>query len=184
FSGVILTSDSLIGIPYAHVLIKGTGRGTISDYNGYFSFVALSGDTIQFSCIGFKDGQYIIPDSLTNNRYSLIQTLEGDTVELNASTVFPWPSKEQFKWAFVNMKIPDDGYEIAMKNLHQEQLREQFENMPMDGSMNYTHFMNAMHSKLYYAGGQLPPNNLLNPFAWAKFIKAWREGVFKKKNKK
>jgi len=25
------------------------------------------------------------------------------------------------------------------------------------------------------------PNNLLNPIAWAKFIKAWKRGDFKKK---
>ena len=55
-------------------------------------------------------------------------------------------------------------------------LREQFEGMAMDGSMNYSNFMSSVHSKLYYAGGQLPPNNLLNPFAWAKFIQAWRDG--------
>jgi len=33
-----------------------------------------------------------------------------------------------------------------------------------------------------YSIGQLPANNLLNPIAWRKLIKAWKDGEFKKKN--
>jgi len=52
--------------------------------------------------------------------------------------------------------------------------------MGMDGSMNFKNQMQQQYSKLYYAG-QLPPNNLLNPIAWAKFIQAWQNGDFKRK---
>jgi hypothetical protein len=38
--------------------------------------------------------------------------------------------------------------------------------------------MEEYKSKLYYIG-QLPPNNLLNPLAWAEFVKAWKNGDFK-----
>jgi hypothetical protein len=55
--------------------------------------------------------------------------------------------------------------------------------MPMDGSMNYKAHMQQQYSRLYWAG-QYPPNNLLNPFAWAQFIKAWREGKLKVKSPK
>jgi hypothetical protein len=40
--------------------------------------------------------------------------------------------------------------------------------------------MQQQYTKLYYAG-QYPPNNLLNPVAWAKFIKSWKEGKLKRK---
>jgi hypothetical protein len=53
----------------------------------------------------------------------------------------------------------------------------------MDGPMNYRNFIEKTTSKYYYAG-QLPPNNLLNPFAWARFIKAWKDGKFKSKKDK
>ena len=52
--------------------------------------------------------------------------------------------------------------------------------MPMDGRMNQAYAMKQERSKLYYAG-QLPPNNLLNPIAWAEFIRAWQNGDFKRK---
>jgi hypothetical protein len=50
----------------------------------------------------------------------------------------------------------------------------------MDGSLNYKYAMQQWQSKLYYAG-QAPPISILNPIAWAQFIRAWKNGEFKKK---
>ena len=54
FSGVVVSQDSLQPVPYCSIIDKKTKRGTTSDYFGYFSFVASKGDTINFSCIGYK----------------------------------------------------------------------------------------------------------------------------------
>ena len=68
----------------------------------------------------------------------------------------------------------------ADRNMARADVKEQMTGMAMDASLNYKFSMQQYQSKLYYAG-QLPPNNLLNPIAWAKFIKAWKNGDFKKK---
>lgn len=183
FSGVVVTADSLKPLPYVNVIIRHTWRGTVSDYFGFFSFVARMNDTIEFSSLGYKKSTFIIPDTLTSNRYSLIQMMQGDTIVLRETFIFPWPTKEQFKEAFMNLKIPDDDLERAKKNLARAEMQVLYENMPMDGSMNFRNQMQAQQSKLYYAGGQLPPNNLLNPIAWAKFIEAWQNGDYKRKDK-
>jgi len=180
FSGVILTSDSLSPVSFANIIVKGSQRGTISDYYGYFSFVAKMRDTIQFSAIGFKKAFFIIPDSLTSNKYSLIKIMEPDTVLLPTALIFPWPSREQFKQAFLNLKVPDDDLAIANKNLSQEEMLRLYTAMGMDGSMNYKNYLKGKTDQLYYAG-QLPPQNILNPIAWAKFIKAWKNGDLKNK---
>jgi len=182
FSGVVVTGDSLKPVPFTNISVRHKYRGTTADYYGFFSFVALLGDTLDFSSMGFKPAVFIIPDTLSTNRYSLIQILNHDTVYLSETVIYPWPTPAQFKHAFINMVIPDDDYERAMKNLSYMEMRERFENMPMDGSMNYRNFIQKQTARLYYAGGQLPPNNLLNPFAWAQFIKAWKEGKFKRYN--
>lgn len=181
FSGVVVTSDSLKSIPFTNIAIKNTHRGTTADFNGFFSFVALEGEEIVFSAIGYKRVYYKIPEILTKDRYSLIQALSDDTIMLAETVIHPWPSKEQFKQAFVNLSVPDDDYEIAMRNLAMEELKYMIRDYKMDGSMNYKNYINQQTDKLYYAG-QLPPNNLLNPFAWAKFIKAWQNGDFKRKD--
>ncbi len=103
FSGVVVAGDSLEAIPFCSITVKGSNHGTISDYYGYFSFVAQTGDTIVFSSIGFNKGQFTIPDSLTNNKYSLIHMLSKDTIMLPVMVIYPWPTKEQFKEAFMNL---------------------------------------------------------------------------------
>lgn len=179
FSGVVVEGDSLRAIPFTSIIVKNSNRGTISDYYGYFSFVAKKSDTIEFTAIGFGAAQFIIPDTLTTTTYSLIQVLRTDTIYLKTTEVFPWPSKEQFKQAFLNLDLPEDDLGRATKNMDRAALKEQMVGMAVDASLNYKYSTQQRQSQLYYAG-QYPPNNLLNPMAWAKFIKAWKNGAFKK----
>jgi hypothetical protein len=182
FSGIVVTADSLNPVPYTNIVIKNTRRGTVADYYGYFSFVAFKTDTILFSAVGFKKGIYTIPDTLTGNRYSMIQVMSSDTVMLTQTVIYPWPSREKFKEAFLKLNVPDDDFERARKNLDMTQLRDIAANYPMDGSMNFRNSMQLYQDKLYY-NGQTQPITILNPFAWAEFIKAWKEGKFKRKDK-
>lgn len=183
FSGVVVTSDSLNPVPYTSIMIKNTYRGTVSDYYGFFSFVAKMKDTVEFAAIGFKRTIFVIPDTLTDHRCSLIQMLRRDTILLKEVVIFPWPTKEQFKEAFIQLRVPDDDLARADKNLDPGRLEMLAGAMPMDGSMNFRYAMEQQSSHLYYAG-QLPPNNLLNPVAWSKFIQMWQNGEFRKKEKK
>lgn len=181
FSGITITADSLNPVPFVKILIKNSRKGTTSDVYGYFSFVAKKHDTILFNALGFKPEKFVIPDTITKNRYSLIQLMTGDTITLSAAYIFPWPTLEDFKRAFVNTDIPDDDLARAKKNLDPEEMRMRVENYPMNGTMNYNNYIESQTSKLYYFGQQ-QPFEIFNPFAWAKFIQAWKEGKFKRKN--
>lgn len=183
FSGIVVEADSLIPVPFTRIIIKNSNRGTIADFYGYFSFVAKKKDTIIFSATGYKKSHYAIPDTLSGSKYSLIQILSFDTILIKETVIYPWPSVNEFKKVFLTNAIPDDDLQRAKKNLAQEEMKEKFETMAMDGSMNYKAHMQQQYSRLYWAG-QYPPNNLLNPFAWAQFIKAWREGKLKVKSPK
>ena len=176
FSGVVVGSDSLAPIPYASIIVRHSSRGTISDYFGYFSFVAKKNDTLEFSAIGYIQAMFIVPDTLTSTIYSLIQVLHSDTVLLKPVNIYPWPSKEHFKQAFLNLNMTDKDLSYATKNLERAALKEKMTGMAADAASNYRY----TQSQLYYAGQQ-PTNNLLNPIAWAKFIKAWQNGDFNKK---
>lgn len=180
FSGIVVEGDSLKSVPYTSIIIKGSNRGTVSDYFGYFSFVAQIRDTIEFSAIGYNDAVFIIPDTLSTNKYSLIQVLQSDTIHLNEAVIYAWPTREQFKASFLKLNLPEDDLTRANRNMARSDSKEQMMGMAMDASMNYKYSQQQYQSKLYYAG-QLPPNNLLNPVAWSKFIKAWQNGDFKQK---
>jgi hypothetical protein len=183
FSGAVVTGDSLHPVPYAHIVDRSTGYWTIADFYGYFSFVARKKDSISFSAVGFKKAWFIIPDTIRNSRYVMFQVLATDTIYLNETVIYAWPTKEEFRMAFINFNIPDDDLEIARKNLARYELAVRTEeiSVPMDGAMNYRNYINQTTDKLYYAG-QTQPISLLNPFAWAQFIKAWQEGKFKRKD--
>jgi hypothetical protein len=42
--GIVMTADSLVGIPAVSISIRGTARGTITNNQGVFSIVALKGE--------------------------------------------------------------------------------------------------------------------------------------------
>lgn len=186
FSGVVVTADSLRPVPFANIAVSQTGRGTTSDYWGFFSIVVHKNDLISFSAVGYKPGLFRIPDTLTENRYSLIQVMSSDTIMLTETVIYPWPSKEQFRHAFLTLEIPDDDIEIARRNLAYMEMREIHgrnydpERYGYTPGQSYRNYASNQADKLYY-NGQTMPNNLLNPIAWAKFIKAWKRGDFKKK---
>jgi hypothetical protein len=181
FSGVVVNSDSLQPIPYASVMIRHAGRGTVTDFYGFFSFVAMKGDTIDFNYIGYKPARFTIPDSLNENRYSLIQTLSHDTITLREAVIYPWPTKDEFKRAFLELQLPDNDMKRAQRNLEMARNKEVIAAVPVDGSLSYKFAQAQQQSKLYSAG-QYPMNNLLNPLAWAAFIDAWKKGAFKRKD--
>lgn len=181
FSGVVVSADSLYPIPFTSIMVKGTARGTVTDYYGFYTLVAREKDTVEFSAIGYKLARFIIPDSLFDGRYSLIQVLKRDTITLPTLDVYPWPTKEQFKTAFVNLDLPDNDLIRAQKNIDPANLPANAGGA--DPYMSYRYSMNQQQSKMYYMG-QAQTISLMNPLAWAKFIDAWRNGAFKNKDKK
>lgn len=182
FSGVVVSSDSLQPVAFASIFDKSTRRGTVSDYYGYFSFVAGLGDTIVFSFVGYKRSTFVIPDSLADGQYSIIHMMDKDTIFLKETKVYPWPSKEEFADAFLNMDTQMDDLAKARQNLSGENMAFAAARLPTEGSMTYKWEQQQYQTRIYY-NGQAPPMNILNPIAWGQFIDYWRKGKFSKKNK-
>lgn len=180
--GVIMTADSLRAIGGASVIVVDKGRGTITNNDGVFSIAVLKGDKITFSCIGFKDKTIYIPHHLKDNQYSVIQLMINDTAYLPATIIRSRPTREQFERDFVSTAIPDDAYEIARQNTDEAKRRVLINSLPPDGREAVNYQLRQQANKYYYAG-QIPPMNILNPMAWAEFIKSWKRGDFKRKKK-
>ena len=178
--GVVMTADSLQGIPSVSVVVRGQNRGTMTNEQGVFSIVVMKGDQIEFSSIGYKPKLVDIPRDIEGNQYSMIQLMVTDTVYLPATIIKPRPTKEQFERDFVNAQIPDDDIEIARQNTEESKRRILARSLPTDGreAANYNLRNNAAR---YYYAGQAPPQNIFNPFAWNEFIKAWKRGDYKRK---
>lgn len=174
-SGVAISEGDLNPLPYTTIYDRSIKRGVISDYYGFFSLVVLPGDTLIFSGFGYKTSTYIVPDSLEDKRYSMIHMLQRDTVNLPMVTVYPWPSKEDFARAFVEMEPYDDAIRRAQRELSGESLAFVAARLENDASLAYGYATNQRYTRLY-TNGQLPANNLLNPYSWAKLIQDWKAG--------
>lgn len=184
FSGVVVTEEEgeIVFLPYTNVAVKGTSRGTITESDGFFSIVAVKGETIVFSRIGYENANLVIPDTLTADYYSIVQPLTKDTILLPEAVIYPWPSREHFKIEFLAMDITDELRQQAEENLDAITMAELRENLPVDGREATSMVLKENADKAYYYG-QLKPQNILNPLAWKKFIDSWKRGDFKKKDK-
>jgi hypothetical protein len=182
-SGIILSQDSE-PLPYVHIISKTTRRGTISDRTGLFSFITVPKDTIIFSCVGYKRGLYIVPDTLKTFYFTVDIFMEMDTILLEQVEVYILPSTyEEFKEAVLNLELPEDDYERALKNISIIQTQIALsENI--DPSVSFKQVMEQQYLKNITYGQYPIINNLFNPFAWAKFFDALKKGKLKIYNKK
>lgn len=178
-SGVIVAEEELTPMPYTTVFDRTARRGVIADYYGYFSMVTLPGDTLYFSFYGHKTSSFIVPDTLTEDRYSIIHMMQKDTLNIPEVTVYPWPSREQFAKAFVEMDPYEDAIRRAQRELSGESLAFIAARISTDATSAYGYAQNQMYTQLY-RGGQLPANNLFNPYAWAKLVQDWKAGKLKR----
>jgi hypothetical protein len=179
--GVIMTADSLKGIPAVSVVVKGRNQGTYSNDQGVFSIVVLKGDQVEFTSVGYKPFTLNVPDTFRGNQYSIIQLMVVDAQYLPATVITPRPTREQFERDFINTKVPDDGIEIARQNNDAAKRRILARSLPANAGEAASTYLRQSAQKYYYQG-QAPPQNIFNPLAWADFIQAWKRGDFRNNN--
>ena len=178
--GVVMSADSLQGLPAVSIMVKGRNQGTMTNDQGVFSIVVLKGDQLEFTSVGYKPKLVTIPKNLDGNQQSMIQLMVQDTVYLAATIIKKYPTREEFERDFANTKVPDDQEEIARQNLSEANRRALLNVYPTNGR-EATNYYFKQNQRKYYSAGQLPPQNIFNPMAWAEFIKAWKRGDFKNK---
>ncbi len=180
-NGVTMTADSLRAVPYVTVLVRNQNRGVESGPLGVFSIVCYKGDTLEFSCLGFRPKSFVISVNLKGQYFSLIQLMVQDTFYLPETIIKPLPQKGQFDYAFTHWRIPDDQYEMARKNTDALMLRALAVTVPRDGRESQAIYQSQQwHEAVYY--GQMKPMNILNPLAWAEFYEAWKRGDYRRQN--
>lgn len=185
FSGVVVTegeSGNPKPLPYTNISILNTNRGTISEFDGFFSIVAEVGDTIVFTRVGFEKVEHVIADTLTNDYYSWYQVMSNDNILLPEAVIYPWPSKEHYKLEFLALDVSNDMRKRMEENLAEQVLKEMRYELPVDGTEAYSYVLQNQITEARYTG-QYKPQNIFNPMAWAQFIKAWKNGDYKKKDK-
>jgi hypothetical protein len=182
FAGEVLDVDSLTPIPFVSIAVNGKPRAN-SDFYGFFSLVVQPGDEIKFISLAHKNRTYMIPDTLKQKYYWAVQVLTKDTIQLPPVEVFPWPTREEFKKAFLSLNLKDTDIDRAEKNLQRDAQSYLERNQTTSASENYKYVMLAYYTRAYTMGQQ-PSISLLSPIAWATFIDNIKKGKYNDKKKK
>ncbi len=175
--GVMVDADDRKELPYVNIRVKGTQYGTPSDNNGYFSIFINPGDTLAFSSVGYKEAVFVMPFDSKGSQYSLIQLMRKETVLLEEVLVFPWPTMDNFKKAFLDIKPKRN-----MDDLVFEVQRDIKETVKEERLYEY-YYDQMRYNRLYELHREVPPNNFLNPIRWSNFMRDIKEGKLKKKKK-
>ena len=175
-SGLVVTGDSLSPLPYCTVFRSRDRRGTMTDARGFFSLPALTGDTLEFSSVGYVSQQAVIPEGGELARVNLVQPMGRDTVAMKDAFVYPWPSRERFRQDFLALGLPNQGLDPAWDSpMDPMDVYDRLSEVGRDGQSTSSEVLAAQAQQVGYAG-QAPPVNLLNPVAWAQFLQALKSG--------
>ncbi|TAH24842.1 MAG: carboxypeptidase-like regulatory domain-containing protein [Cytophagales bacterium] len=179
-TGIVVSGENALGVPGAFVFVPKTGRGTSSDYIGYFSMPIHTGDTLLVKAIGFKQQSYVVPQ--VKEKTTVIITLSADLNYLPMVEVFPWPTEKLFKEAFLALELDRKNNNYAAQNLNDVVIRRMLINQKDDGSMNHRYFMDQQYAQLPGSGVQ--QFRLLDPFAWRKFLESSKKGQLRQQEEK
>ena len=179
-SGLISSGDSSYGIPGVHIYIPKAGIGTVSNSAGLFRIRALPGDTVVFSHIAYQKQTLVVPVDDYEMAMTVLVDMQTDEKLLPMVTIFPYPSEEVFKEAFLALDVETQQEKNMRKNLSSERITEMAKDLEMDGGGNHRFYMNQqanyLHNQYF-----MPTLSLTDPFAWSKFIKSVKNGDLKKK---
>jgi len=161
------------------VISKKLKRGTVSERSGIYSIPSTQGDTIFYRALGFKRYHTIIPESFEGKQCNVDIILQIDTITIQEVTILPWKTYNDFLKDMTREKPVDPIIENMNDNLASIYVAMSNQvGVMVSPEAGYRYAMgqnfNAMATK-----NQYPVNNLLNPFAWAKFVDGLKHGLFK-----
>jgi CarboxypepD_reg-like domain len=172
-----ITDELLQPLPFAHVLVLENYRGALSNTYGNFSVVVEESDSVLISAVGYKSKYLSIPQNYPGHFMNVDIILRIDTLVIAEAQIYPWKNYEEFKEAFVNLKLPTDNMEKARRNIALIRTQIIMDREP-SARANFNYIMEKQYQQTF-TQGQLPSYQILNPFAWAKFFQALKRGDFK-----
>jgi hypothetical protein len=183
FTGIVHNADSSnVIVPYVTITNTSVHNTVnLSNYKGYFSFVAHEQDTLRFTCVGYGSVTVVIPVNVPNKSYILQVSLKPQIINLPTFHVFPWATTDEFKKDFLAIKLADDDLDIARKNVSRTSMVALSNVLPRDAQEIQSANAQGMHTSILNSHS-LTPNPLLNPLAWGSLIKQITESDNKSSN--
>lgn len=104
---VVLSSDSLLPVPNAHIISKFNRVGTISNEEGQFKMMVDPNDSLLITSMGYSPQILHITDSIKVIPGVIQILLQKDTLMINEVIIRAYFDYEVFKQMVINMKPID-----------------------------------------------------------------------------
>lgn len=178
----IITDEANSPVPHVSIISKKLKRGTISEFTGIYSLISMPGDTVFITALGYKNMELTLPNQIEGRLYKRDITLETDTIVIEGVNILPWKTYEEFKRDVI-ANIPIEKPEI--RNMYENLASIQYaiannQSYRVSPEAGYRMAM-QQNTSSFVTRNQYPVNNLLNPFAWAKFFSGVKNGLLKNK---
>jgi len=131
-----LSNQPLVG---GHLLTN-RNIGTKTDELGEFTIIVYPKDTLKISYIGFKTIHYVVP-YLENGKYLIKFKLFTDSIALAEIQIFPWPTYDEFKQAFVTLNKQEEQIKMEGVKMYQDRNIEPWEFPPLSIISNPISFL-------------------------------------------
>ena len=175
----IITDLSFNPVAGVAVVSKKLKKGTLSERSGIYSITSTPGDTIFFRALGFKRYHTIIPESFAERHCEVDISLDIDTIQIKEVNIMPWKNYSDFIKDITKVRPVDPIIENMNDNIASIYVAIANQgNYRISPEAGYRAAMEQNFGAMA-TRGQYPINNLLNPFAWAKFINGLKNGLFK-----
>ncbi|MEJ2595046.1 MAG: hypothetical protein P8100_07950 [bacterium] len=123
--GHVLTADSLLPVPKAHIISKMNAWGTISHDDGSFIMYVSPLDSVLFTSIGFAPRILYVDSSVMSNARDYNVLMAKDTVMINEVVIQAFWDYETLKMLITTMDPQDldafypewEGTELLYKNI-------------------------------------------------------------------
>lgn len=181
-SGIVtdITNKPVQGVS---VISRKLRRATETGFTGIYSITSTPGDTILFRALGYKRYHTIIPESYTDRHATADIVLEADTIQIEAVTILPWRSYSEFILDMTRERPVDPiiaNMNDNLASIYVAIANEAGVKITPEAGYRYSMDQNFNNAAIR---GQYPSVNLLNPFAWAKFISSMKDGRLLKNQK-
>ena len=175
----IITDITYSPVQGVAVISRKMHRATVSESSGIYTITSTPGDTVYFRAMGFKKYHTIIPVDYTEKRCMADIVLEIDTVQIEPVTILPWKNYSEFIKDITAEKPVDPIIENMNENMASIYVAINNQvGVRISPETGYRYAMEQNFNKMA-TRGQFPGNNLLNPFAWSKFVRGVKNGLLK-----
>jgi len=180
----IITDEYRKPVQGVGIISRKLRRATLSEKTGIYSITSTPGDTVFFRALGYKRYHTIIPPDFEGKHCMVDVMLEADTISIDAVTILPWRTYNEFIKEMTKERPIDPIVENMNENLASIYIAVTNQTgVRATPEAGFRYSMEQNFSSMA-TRNQFPVNNILNPYAWAKFFSEVKKGLLRNQTNK